>query len=98
MKKLIILLVLFLATTAFGSPYLVTDPQANTDSYVITGGITASPTAQPDGSLRYDLASLPVGSYDIQIAACVGVWCSPTTPFTFERPLVNAPVNVRLVK
>ena len=98
MKKLIILLVLFLATTAFGSPYLVTDPQANTDSYVITGGITATPAAQADGSLRYDLASLPVGSYDIQIAACVGVWCSPTSPFAFTKPTLNAPAGLRLAK
>jgi hypothetical protein len=87
-----------MATTAFGSPYLVTDPATNVESYAITGGITATPAAQADGSLRYDLASLPVGSYEIQIAACVGVWCSPTVPFTFVRPSLNAPVNVRLVK
>lgn len=98
MKKLIILLVLFLAAPAFGAPFLVTDPQGNTETYEITGGITATQAAQPDGSLRYDLVGIAAGTYEIQIAACVGVWCSPTTPFTFERPLVNAPVNVRLVK
>lgn len=98
MKKLIILAILLFAIPAFGSPFLTTDPQANTETYEITGAIAAVVAAQPDGSLRYDLSAIPAGSYSIQVAACVGVWCSPTTPFTFERPSLNAPVNVRLVK
>jgi hypothetical protein len=98
MKKLIILLVLFLAAPAFGAPYLVTDPQGNTETYEITGGITATQAAQPDGSLRYDLVGIAAGTYEIQIAACVGVWCSPTSPFAFTKPTLNAPAGLRLAK
>lgn len=99
MKKLILAMaILLVAASAYAAPFLVSDPQANTETYEITGAIAAVVAAQPDGSLRYDLSAIPAGSYSIQVAACVGVWCSPTSPFGFTKPSLNAPVNIRLVK
>jgi len=99
MKKLILIAaILLLSTTAYGAPYLVSDPQANTETYEIVGTIVGTVPAQPDGSLRYDLVSVPVGNHTIQVSACVGVWCSDPSPFAFTRPELLGPANIRLVK
>jgi hypothetical protein len=50
-------LLLLLTGTAFGAPYLVSDPQEGVVGYEIKGlGNTVTYIAQADGSLKYDLA------------------------------------------
>ena len=99
MKKILLAVaILLVAASAYAAPFLVSDPQANTETYEITGAIAAVVAAQPDGSLRYDLSAIPAGSYSIQVAACVGVWCSDPSPFAFTRPELLGPANIRLVK
>jgi hypothetical protein len=83
------------------SPFLVCDPQAGITSYQITG---LSPTmvstdAETNGSIKYDMASTPAGSYSIQVKACQEPWgCSEATPFEFTKPSLQAPVDVHLGK
>jgi hypothetical protein len=74
-------LVLLLAGTAFGAPYLVSDPQEGVVGYEIKGlGNTVTYIAQADGSLKYDLATLPAGDYAATIAAC-NIWgCGDSVP------------------
>jgi hypothetical protein len=100
MKKLILILaVLFLATPAFGAPFLVTDPQEGVVGYEITGlnPETVTFVAQPDGSLKYDLSSVNNGTYTLTVAAC-NVWgCSSTAPFSFSKQVPSAPAGLRIV-
>ena len=97
MKKLLLVMAfMLLASTSFAAPFLVCDPQAGVVGYEITGSITANFIAQPDGSLKYDLASAPNGENDIQIAAC-NVWgCSSTVPFVFNKAIPAAPAGLRI--
>lgn len=93
------LLVVFKANAA---PFLVCNPQDGVAGYEITGVGNAAPVsyvAQADGSLKYDLASLPNGSYSGSVAACNMWGCGPATaiaPFVKAVPL--APAGVRLVE
>jgi len=99
MKKLLIVIaVLLFATSASAAPFLVCDPQAGVVGYEITGlGEPVTFVAQPDGSLKYDLASINNGTYTLTVAAC-NVWgCSSTVPFVFTKQLPTAPVGVRLL-
>jgi hypothetical protein len=101
MKKLLLVMAfMLLASTSFAAPFLVCDPQSGVVGYEITGlGEPVSFVAQPDGSLKYDLASLPNGSYSGSVAACNMWGCGPATaiaPFVKAVPL--APAGVRLVE
>lgn len=81
------------------TPFLVCDPQAGVQSYVITGmgSTTITTPAQADGSIRYDMASVPAGTYAIQVQACNDLWgCSVSSPFGFVKPVLTAPVGLRL--
>jgi hypothetical protein len=103
MFKKVLFTVLVLAAFALlvvaksnAAPFLVSDPQSGVVGYEITGSITASYIAQPDGSLKYDLGTLNDGTYTIQIAAC-NVWgCSSTAPFQFSKQVPAAPVGLRI--
>lgn len=87
---------LLVAFKAYAAPFLVCDPQTGVTGYEITGSITANFIAQPDGSLKYDLASAPNGENNIQIAAC-NVWgCSSTVPFVFNKAIPAAPAGLRI--
>ena len=99
MKKLLIVIaVLLFATSASAAPFLVCDPQAGVAGYEITGlGEPVSFVAQADGSLKYDLASVPNGTYTLTVAAC-NVWgCSSTAPFGFSKQVPSAPAGLRIV-
>jgi hypothetical protein len=103
MKKLLLVIAFMLvASVSFASPFLVCDPQDGVAGYEITGVGNSAPVsyvAQPDGSLKYDLASLPNGSYSGSVAACNMWGCGPATaiaPFVKAVPL--APAGVRLVE
>lgn len=88
---LAIFLFLILPVFVFASPFLVCDPQTGVVKYKITGAtfIPITVPAQPDGSLKVDVAQAPVGTTTIQVQACNG-WeeCSTTVPFDLERPPV----------
>jgi hypothetical protein len=91
---------LLIVAKSNAAPFLVCDPQSGVVGYEITGlGEPVSFVAQPDGSLKYDLASLPNGSYSGSVAACNMWGCGPATaiaPFVKAVPL--APAGVRLVE
>jgi hypothetical protein len=98
----IVAIFILLAVKAFAGPYLICDPNLNTEWYEVdqldfVSGQTIP--AETDGSVRLDLAPLAVdGSYDILIRAC-NIWgCSmPDVPFTFTKsPSPSEPVNPRL--
>ena len=98
MKKLLLVMAfMLLASTSFAAPFLVCDPQAGVVGYEITGlGEPVTFVAQPDGSLKYDLASVNSGTYALTVAAC-NVWgCSSTAPFQFSKQVPAAPVGLRI--
>lgn len=91
---------------AEASPFLVCDPQATVTHYKITGDAfwTGNIPAQADGSLRTDLATIPVGVHTVQAVACrtgdgwPEVCSGPTLPFSFVRPGVPViPGGVKLL-
>lgn len=88
------LLIVFKANAA---PFLVTDPQSGVVGYEITGlGEPVTFVAQPDGSLKYDLAPVQNGTYTLTVAAC-NVWgCSSTAPFSFSKQVPSAPAGLRI--
>jgi hypothetical protein len=89
---------LLVAFKAYAAPFLVTDPQSGVVGYEITGlGEPVSYIAQPDGSLKYDLASVDSGTYTLTVAACNMWGCSSTAPFVFTKQLPSAPVGLRLL-
>lgn len=84
--------------SAQAAPYLVTNAQEGVQGYEITGITTPGLiAAQTDGSLRYDLSSVAIGSYTLSLKAC-NVWgCSSASPFQFTKTLPTPPVNARIV-
>lgn len=99
MKKLLLVMAfMLLASTSFAAPFLVTDPQSGVVGYEITGlGEPVSYIAQPDGSLKYDLASVNNGTYTLTVAACNMWGCSSTAPFGFSKQVPSAPAGLRIV-
>jgi hypothetical protein len=98
MKTLLSIALIFIATTVFATPFLVSDPQSGVTSYQLTGWSETNVVAQADGSLRMDVGSAVQGTtYNLTIAAC-NVWgCSSTVPLAFGKQLPNAPSQLRLV-
>lgn len=107
MKKIIFILAfLCVGATAHAAPFLVCDPQANVDYYVITGlpapidGSRVIPDQTGTFGFRLDLGTLPVGGpYTVRAKACNTVWgCSAdSSPFVFSRPAqLGVPVGTRL--
>lgn len=100
MKTLLSIALIFIATTVFATPFLVSDPQTGVTSYQLTGWSETTVTAQADGSLRMDVGSAVQGTtYNLTIAAC-NVWgCSSTVPFAFVRTSpASIPQAIRLLK
>ena len=99
MKKILltVLMVLF-ASTAFAAPFLVCDPQEGVIGYTLTGLTDDTIAAQADGSLKYDLASLPNGTYEVTVAAC-NIWdCGEAAVMPpFSKTVPVKPVNLRIV-
>jgi len=107
MKRFILIMtILLFPINALCSPFLVCDPQATVTHYKITGDAfwTGNIASQADGSLRTELATIPVGTHTVQAVACRtgDGWpevCSvPTLPFTFIRPGVPViPSGIKLL-
>lgn len=100
MKKVLLVIAVLLVgySSAFGAdPYLFTNPSEGVIGYTLTGLTEQTIAAQPDGSLAYNLKSIPIGSTEIGIAAC-NVWgdCSASVPFVLRRVVPPPPAGVRL--
>jgi hypothetical protein len=108
MKRIILitLAMVFMASPLLAAPFLVCDPQAGVTDYKLTGPawVPISVTAQPDGSIKMDVASSTVGNNSLTVAACKNdaIWgelCSEYVPFDYTRPSGAAlPGNLRLSK
>lgn len=98
-KTLLVIAFMLLSSAAFAAPFIVCDPQEEVIGYDITGlpGGTVSYIAQADGSLKYDLAAVPNGTYELTVAACNMWGCSSTVPFVFTKQLPSAPAGLRLL-
>ena len=94
MRALIILLIL--CTTAHAAPFLVCDAQTGVTHYQITGDIEAEPQAEQNGSIRYDLAGIEAGDYNLNVVACNEWGCSQATQFFFTKSLPQSPMNIGL--
>ena len=88
---------LLIVAKSNAAPFLVCDPQSGVVGYEITGfGEPVTFVAQPDGSLKYDLASINNGTYTLTVAAC-NVWgCSSTVPFVFNKAIPAVPAGLRI--
>jgi hypothetical protein len=97
-KTLLVIAFMLLSSAAFAAPFIVCDPQSGVVGYEITGlGEPVMFVAQPDGSLKYDLASVNSDTYTLTVAAC-NVWgCSSTAPFGFSKQVPSAPAGLRIV-
>ena len=99
MKKLfLVLAIVLMASASWAAPFLVCDPQEGVIGYTLTGLTDDTIAAQADGSLKYDLASLPNGTYEVTVAAC-NIWrCGePADPFPIKKQLPVAPAGLRIV-
>lgn len=80
-------------------PFLRCNPQEGVQGYEVKGipNVPELLAARVDGSLEYDLANLPIGTYDVTVKAC-NVWdCGEAEvmpPFTKTVP--TKPVNLRI--
>lgn len=109
MKKLfafflIVLTALLLSSLATAAPFMVCDPQAGVTFYKLTGPawLPTNVPAQPDGSLRVDVATAIVGVNNTTVQACrtTSEWpevCSAAVPFVFTRPAApSSPAGIKL--
>ena len=104
MKRLLILVIVLAAGTAWAQPFLVCDSQSGVTSYTLTGPswVPTTVPAQTDGSIRMDVAAAVVGSNALTVKACKvdpvwGTQCSAAANFTFTRPGAPSPIgNIRL--
>ena len=99
MKKLLLILMLVLFPVfCFAAPFLVCDPQAGVISYNldIDGAIISDISAQPDGSVHYDLAGMAIGAHIFKAQAIgQGGWPSDwSDPFDATKPA--NPLNLRV--
>jgi len=93
------LMALLLPALAFGNPFLVCDPQAGVTEYVVetNGAESAAFTAEPDGSMKYDLAGLPQGSYTVRAkAGNIWGWSGYSDPFDFNKAVPGTPTGLRV--
>ena len=96
--SLLVLIFLLIPVFCFAAPFLVCDPQAGVISYNldIDGAITTGISAQPDGSIYYDLAVMSVGAHIFKAQAIgEGGWPSDwSDPFDSVKP--GSPLNLRV--
>jgi hypothetical protein len=102
MKTFLTIIFCLIATTVFGSPFLVCDapPAAEGITHYKLTGWSVTQTPAP---LHMDVATAAVGTTNITIAACRAdaVWgeqCSVYVPFALVRPTPpSVPSGQRLV-
>jgi len=108
MRKAVVIVVVVwaivsLAELSWANPFIVCDPQATVTHYKVTGAawVPSVVPAQPDGSIKMDIQTAPVGTSNLNFSACRedAIWgeqCSVTAPFSFTRP--GAPATSTGVK
>ncbi len=97
------MVLLLIASHAGATPFLVCEPLEGASRYQISGSITATVPAEPDGSIHFDVSDTPVGTNKISIKACANhpSWptevCSDPSPFEWTRPTAPpAPKQLKL--
>ena len=100
MKTLLLLfLLLLLPSLAFGSPFLVCDPNPGAEKIIleINGVEIPEFAAEADGSLRYDLEGLADGDFIIKAkAGDEWGWSDWSLPFSDTKALPVAPGGLRV--
>lgn len=98
---LLILIMLASAGLVNAAPFLICDPQNGVDTYniYIDGTSVANDiTAEPDGSVRYDLQGITPGQYQFTAEAC-NVWGCSEVSDPFVSPAATAkPSGLLLIK
>ena len=101
MKKLFLTLILVFAfvSSVFAAPFLVCDPQTGVEKYILEINAVEIPefAAEPDGSIRYDLAGLAEGAFTVRCkAGNVWGWSAYSVPLDFTKALPQNPMNLRV--
>lgn len=101
MKTLLLTLILIFAFvgTAFAVPFLVCDPQTDTDKYILEINTVEMPplTAEADGSIRYDLAGIAEGDFIARLkAGNIWGWSNYSDPLDFTKALPQTPMGLRV--
>ena len=101
MMRALLALAALLPFAAQAGPFLVADVAPEADTCTVAG-LPATVTAtvpEASGTCRWDLAGIPVGSYNAT-ATAANLWgaSAPSAPFAFTRPpSTSTPVGLRLV-
>ena len=96
-RMLFVIMFLIMPLIVNAGPFLICDPNPTAETYLIEGSITASNIiAEGDGSIKYDLAGIAEGLFNIQVSAC-NLWgCSTPVPFSFTKALPQSSTGMRL--
>ncbi len=98
---------IFISTLTFAAPFLVCDPQETVAFYVVElDGQEYQTAAEEDGSIKWDLANVDVGTHTIRLMAgnAAGDWSDWSVPFVFTLeppvppppPPPNVPTGIQL--
>ena len=111
MKSLIMLAILLFASTAFATPFLVSDPSTEAIGLQFeilnkNGAVIYSGDNQPDGSISVDLKDIAIGDYEVtgryvQTHMWGTSYSEPSNPCIFTRPastFSRNPVGLKLSK
>ena len=100
MKKLLLIAAICLfASTAWAAPFLVCDPNPGAEMIILEINGVEMPefAAEPDGSLRYDLAGLVAGDFTVRAkAGNMWGWSIYSLPLDFTKPSLQAPMGLRV--
>lgn len=84
-------------------PFIVCNkPDASEQvKYYTMAGLPGNPRAEaytgPEYGVKYDIADLPTGTYELQCSACNDWQCSLPAPLSFTVPeKASVPSNLRL--
>ena len=94
MKKLLILIIMLLATPVFAAPYLVCDEDASVDSYLVS--MDSGSDIETPAPLHFDLDGIDVGNHHIEVKA-KNLWgVSSPSPLDFSKQLPGSPSGLGL--
>lgn len=97
--SLFLLVFLLIPVFVFAAPFLVCDPQTGVDKYILEINTVEMPelAAEPDGSIRYDLAGIAEGDFIIRAkAGNIWGWSTYSDPLSFTKTLPQTPMGLRV--
>ena len=94
MKKLIILSILFMATTVCAAPFLICDVDPIVDNYLIK--VNGADAIELPAPLHWDVGSLADGQYNLEVAAKNEWGQSVYVPFDFNKAVPDTPQGIGL--